>query len=72
MCVCARACVRSETWPLILREEYGLTFPENRVLRNVFGPQKEETTGYWRKLHSEELNGFLPPSKYNLDEQIEE
>jgi hypothetical protein len=38
----------------------------------VFGPQKEETTGYWRKLHSEELNGFLPPSKYNLDEQIEE
>jgi hypothetical protein len=29
---------------------------ENRVLRRVFGPKRDEVTGEWRKLHSEELN----------------
>jgi hypothetical protein len=29
---------------------------ENRVLRGVFGPRREEVTGEWRKLHNEELN----------------
>jgi hypothetical protein len=29
---------------------------ENRVLRRVFGPTREEVTGEWRKLHNEELN----------------
>jgi hypothetical protein len=29
---------------------------ENRVLRRIFGPQTEEETGDWRKLHSEELH----------------
>jgi hypothetical protein len=29
---------------------------ENRVLRRVFGPKREEVTGEWRKLHNEELN----------------
>jgi hypothetical protein len=29
---------------------------ENRVLRRVFGPKKDEVTVYWRKLHNEELN----------------
>jgi hypothetical protein len=28
---------------------------ENRVLRRVFGPKKDEVTGEWRKLHNEEL-----------------
>jgi len=28
---------------------------ENRVLRKVFGPKKDEVTGEWRKLHNEEL-----------------
>jgi hypothetical protein len=28
---------------------------ENRVLRKIFGPKKEEVTGEWRKLHNEEL-----------------
>ena len=28
---------------------------ENRVLRSVFGPKKDEVTGEWRKLHNEEL-----------------
>ena len=29
---------------------------ENWVLRKIFGPQKDEVTGEWRKLHNEELN----------------
>ena len=26
---------------------------ENRVLRRIFGPKKDEVTGEWRKLHTE-------------------
>jgi len=29
---------------------------ENRVLRRIFGPMRDEVTGEWRKLHNEELN----------------
>jgi hypothetical protein len=29
---------------------------KNRVLKNTFGPEREEETGEWRKLHSEELH----------------
>jgi len=29
---------------------------ENRVLRRIFGPKRDEVTGEWRKLHNEELN----------------
>ena len=29
---------------------------ENRVLRRIFGPKRDEVTGQWRKLHYEELN----------------
>jgi hypothetical protein len=29
---------------------------ENRVLRKIFGPKRDEVTGEWRKLHTEELN----------------
>jgi hypothetical protein len=39
-----------------LREERRLRVFENRVLRRVFGPKKDEVTGEWRKLHNEELN----------------
>jgi hypothetical protein len=28
---------------------------ENRVVRRIFGPKKDEVTGGWRKLHNEEL-----------------
>ena len=28
---------------------------ENRVLRSVFGPKRDEVTGEWKKLHNEEL-----------------
>jgi hypothetical protein len=32
---------------------------ENRVLRGVFGPKRDEVIGEWRKLHNEELNQYL-------------
>jgi hypothetical protein len=46
----------SETWSLTLREERRLRVFENRVMRRVFGPKRDEVTGEWRKLHIEELN----------------
>jgi hypothetical protein len=45
-----------KTWSLTLREECRLRVSENRVLRSVFGPKREEMTVEWRKLHNEELN----------------
>jgi len=45
-----------ETWSLALREERRLRVYENRVLRRIFRPQRDEVTGEWRKLHNEELN----------------
>jgi hypothetical protein len=39
----------------IVREERRLRVFENRVLRRVFGPKRDEVTGEWRKLHNEEL-----------------
>ena len=45
-----------ETWSLTLREERRLRVFENRVLRRIFGPRRDEVTGEWRKLHNEELN----------------
>jgi hypothetical protein len=31
---------------------------ENRVLGKIFGPKRDEVTGEWRKLHTEELNNL--------------
>jgi hypothetical protein len=31
---------------------------ENRVLRRMFGPKRDEVTGAWRKLHSEDLHNY--------------
>jgi hypothetical protein len=45
-----------ETWSVTLREEHRLGMFENRVLRRIFGPKRDEVTGEWRKLHNEELN----------------
>jgi hypothetical protein len=45
-----------ETWSLKLREERRLRVFENRILRRIFGPEKDEITGKWRKLHNKELN----------------
>jgi hypothetical protein len=43
------------TWSLTLREEHRLRVFENRMLRRVFGPKRDEVMGEWIKLHNEEL-----------------
>jgi hypothetical protein len=45
-----------ETWSLTLRENRGVRVFENRVLRGIFGLERDEVTGEWRRLHIEELN----------------
>jgi hypothetical protein len=45
-----------ETWSLTVREVHKLRVFENRVLRTIFGPKRDEVTGGWRKLHNEELH----------------
>jgi hypothetical protein len=45
-----------KTWSLILREERRLMMFENRVLRRIFVPKRDEVRGEWRKLYNEELN----------------
>jgi hypothetical protein len=44
-----------ETWSLALREEHRLRDFENKVLRRIFGPKRDED-GSWRKLHNDELH----------------
>jgi hypothetical protein len=44
-----------ESWSLTLREEHRLRVFENRVLRKIFLPKRDEVTGKCRKLHNEEL-----------------
>jgi len=41
-----------------LREERRLRVFDNRLLRRVFGPKRDEVTGEWRKLYNEELRDF--------------
>ena len=43
---------RCETWSLTLRKEHGLRVFENRVLRRIYGPKRDEVTGEWRKIHN--------------------
>jgi hypothetical protein len=45
-------------WSLILREEHRLRVFENRILRRIFGPKRDEVVGEWRKLHSGELHNL--------------
>jgi len=48
-----------------LREERKLRVFENRALRGMFGPKRDEATGEWRKLRNEELND-LYSSPHNV------
>ena len=55
-----------ETWSLTLREEHKLRVFENRVLRRIFGPRRDEVTGLRRKLHNEELNDLYSPNIFRV------
>jgi hypothetical protein len=41
-----------------LREDHSLRIFENRVLRKIFGPKREEE-GSWRKLHNDEIHSLF-------------
>jgi len=49
-----------ETWSLTMREEHRLRVSENKVLRRICGPERDEVTREWRKLHNEELDDLCP------------
>jgi hypothetical protein len=53
-----------------LREECGLRVFENRVLRRIFGPKRDEVTGDWKRLHNEKLNDLLHFAKYYVGHQM--
>ena len=42
--------------------KFFLRSDENRALRRVFGPKRDEVTGEWRKLHNEELSDMYLPN----------
>jgi hypothetical protein len=44
-----------ENWSLTLREEHRVSVFENRVLRRIFGPKRDDVTEEWRRLRNEEL-----------------
>jgi hypothetical protein len=46
-----------ETWSLTVKEEHRLRIFENRVLKRIFGPKREED-GSWRELHNDELHSL--------------
>jgi len=48
------------TWWLTLREERRLRVFENRMLRRVFGPERDEVTGEWRRQHNKSLMSYTP------------
>jgi hypothetical protein len=59
-----------ETWSLILRDEHRLRVFENRVLRRIFEPKRDEVTGEWRTLHSEDLHNLYSFPRYYWADQI--
>jgi hypothetical protein len=46
-----------------IREERRRRVFENRVLRRIFGPRRDEATGGWRKLHNEDLHNLYSSPK---------
>jgi hypothetical protein len=54
---------RCDIWSLTVREEHKLRVFEKRLLRRIFGPQRDGVTGGWRKMHNEEHhNLYSSPS----------
>jgi hypothetical protein len=57
-----------EALSLTLKEKRELRVFENRVLRKIFGPKRDDVTGQWRRLHNKELHAGC--SSYHSREQI--
>ena len=52
-----------ENWSLTLREVRRLRVFENRVLKRIFGPKRDDVTGEYKKLYNEELNDLYRSPK---------
>jgi hypothetical protein len=61
-----------ETWSLALKDEHRLRVFENRVLRRIHGPKRDEVTGGWRKLRNEELHDLYSLPRIIRNYQVEE
>jgi hypothetical protein len=48
--------INTETVAIEMRERCRLRMFENKVLRRIFGPKRDEVTGEWRRLHNKELH----------------
>ena len=62
---------QTQNWSLTLREERSLRVFENRVLRRVFGPKRDEVTGEWRKLHNELSDLYSLPNIVRVVKSIQ-
>ena len=51
-----------ETWSLTLNEERRLRVFENRVVKRIFGPKRDEVTREWRNLYNEGVNALYSPT----------
>ena len=52
-----------------LREVHGLRVFENRVLRRIFGPERDEIIGEWRRIRNEKLNDlYSSPNIFSVDQ----
>jgi len=49
-----------------LREEHTPKVVESRVLKRVFGFERDEVVGELRKLHNEELNDLFSPNIFRI------
>jgi hypothetical protein len=47
-----------KTWSLTLKEPHRMRVFDNKVLRKIYGPNRDEVVGGWRKLHNEELHNL--------------
>jgi hypothetical protein len=61
-----------ETWSQISREKHRLKVFENRVLRRISGPKRDEVTEGWRKLHNDELHNLYTSPSTIRNDQVKE
>jgi hypothetical protein len=61
-----------DIWSLSLREKRTLRLFENRALRRLLGPKRDQVTGEWRRLHNVEFNDvYLSPNIFGGSNQEE-
>ena len=60
--------INTETVATEMRERCRLRVFENRVLKRIFGPKRDEVTGEWRRLHNQELYALYFSPDYSGDQ----